>query len=725
MANKRITKDTVDINGRTVLYDNVVHNVSFYDTTAEDWSLVTDKSWYDESKYPYDSFLSTVGFDGRWSWFKERGDFFYTLSSGLVLSISGSPSRCGLSSQDKWYFTDDFIIKLYINEDLYYNEYRSNAAFGISVSKDSSTKARVSRYFDYDAFDIGYAFHTVSGYAPRYIGWTKEEFVPSSVTGDTVALCLERTGTNISAFVTNSNETITVASGYDFTSLSGTVYVEIEADTDQYNMFSCGASGLTCSGSVRSFSSFEQSDTGGIVGFPSNAIVVSDGFGISILDEQDASLAYRFRNIGGFDYVTSSGIIAAGAGHVFSTTASGSVDIDFKNDSIRTHTRNGVWVKNGAISDRNMRTYDTLSSYQTVVTGDYVASIDIQDSVSGVLVAVGNSNGLSVSKDSVVAHHVSASGIVDAVSFSDTGGLWWHECIEAQENGLLYTVNDVSSAVDAVSFSHDASYSVSSGDISAVSCNALSVSDSGFIVALAHSAGLDVLKAGVLYKYGAVGSHEAVFDGLFESALGIYWTGGHTMVFSNYMIYSTIHWSGSGRCAKLGFKGTQLLFAGNDVYMSQMVDLDDISSLFFDVHTVNDEAINIGYYLKFFVGTKEEYSIPINNTHTYLNIPIDVSSYKGNNFIKFQVVCTENSVPNENIYAMISNVTTMPINYTHKILTSIDNNIRDCKILGSYGKEKLFYSTKDGHGCIDLATNTEDFFETRDFEVYSFDAYRL
>lgn len=700
-----------DPTGRQLLYGTSVKDVYHYHPyTHSGWESAPELSWYTDVHMPNDSFIDTYNFDNKWEFFTDFDHSSFVVGSGIAFTISGSKDRCGVSSEGKWSVDGDFEITLYIDGGLYYNEYRSSASIGLVLSKDDSNKVKVSRYFDVDSVVLGYGVHTVSGLPLRYIGWTEYSLTEYPAVSDVESLRVVRTDGALRIDAGNKFGYTTLVSGMDASFIGDSVYVSIEAETDQYNVFRAGVAGLAVSGTVTP-SSIDMSDSfrGSAQPLPTNVLIVADDAGLSFINSDDSNLWRRLHNTANFSFTSVSGSISASDSIVCSVTSSGCSIIDFSNDSIKLYTHDGVWAKDGAISIASANTFSSFDAMDRPFIRSSVVRCAKSAYYGGnPYVSVGTENGLSVFSNGTSVGYTTTSGDVRALALSNNGSLWWHEYNEQSGEGVLYYKNDFSSVL-GVDFSADGSFNKSFVD--GISSNEINDIDSkdGFTV-VGHPYGLDIIGGPYIRRLGYTGSQEKIADGYFAEHLGTYWEAVYSEASRNYFAKRDMHWSGTGYCARLGFTGSLYILSGAMLYITQDVDVTNISTIYFDVHVYNDSSYYAPYTIYAALDGSIEYSLDVTpHTSTFSAQSLDVSSYSGVVSLRLGLMSYSTNLPFSGVSVGFSAVTTMPVEYTDTVLSS-NKPVTACKIVGDYGALKATYLTDDGYGIIDMHEYTEDFF---------------
>ena len=162
MAGTLFSTDSVDKDGRQLVLSDNIRDVYYYSATNETWDKegAASQSWHRELYIPNDSFDTAVLSSDKWeeSSSVSGAQRTFTHSNGLLsLGVEESEGSASISSDGKWRLSGDFDIRLYLDWDSYYNEYRSITHTFLRVGHDSANAVRVS--FAFDGVD-GYQFQS-------------------------------------------------------------------------------------------------------------------------------------------------------------------------------------------------------------------------------------------------------------------------------------------------------------------------------------------------------------------------------------------------------------------------------------------------------------------------------------------------------------------------------------------------------------------------------------
>ena len=723
----------LDLNGNKIIWDNSVNTVLYYAAGDESWDRTGNgkASWYLENTLPYDSFYGSQLSSDRWSYFNYKGIISGSVDSKLKLEVYNSESRGGVTSDNLWKILGDFDIKVYLDENSYYNEYRGNVSSGLTISIDNSNKYRISKYCD--NVSIGYKSDYVLDSELKFYGWTSNGDIDTTVGEDSVTcLRLVREGDVVSSYVSTDSGFSQVGS-----SVSGTVWgqsanVEIEIETEQYNTYKAHFLGFTVSGTLEESNTFSSQYRGSKGEFPENAIISVDGSGMSIIDDADKSLWMRFvlgsRNM--FRNVDTK--MSASEGKIFYTTSSGIFCLDFVEDKIINYRRGQTLKSNSNIATRNYPTSLYNSGTNAFVVDDDVLDIDIKKIDGNEYTAVATVSGIGLRIGSEDKVESPLSGRVQRVYISEDGRMYWNSYSQSTGSGKLYYREGIAGLIGAGSSFSFSSYYDTTTEISIASENINDIyvdTSFGHRLVLAHSCGVDYIEGGSSIKYGPTSVVDSIQDPTFSSYLGLDWLVfdsssssnlkigvGSVGVFPALQVSLSSEWFSAGsKSLKFSCGPNVNVILGDYRGVYQQVDFTGIDSIYFDFKLVSDLGTRSDnfYDLEVMVGSEVLLSFSdTEDTYISLNNVVDVSGYTGVSFLIFRMKSkyAGDSVTDNFFY--IDNIRSSQTSYDHAIMNVESHNILEAILLYGVVDKKVFFANADGFGAIDLITNTIDFFSS-------------
>jgi hypothetical protein len=354
MTRDLYTYTYLDGNGNQVLQSNKVNSVCYYSTEGESWDRYGGykASWYKEIDYPNDDFVGPNLSGNIWDYFSFRGTVSGVVDDGLHLSVSGTDSRGGVSSDGLWSLEGDFDVMVFLDDSSYYNEFRGTSAVGMSVSVSDSYRYRISKFFDGE--NIIHKTQKVEDRNLKYYGWFDSGDTDDISGSGSTCFRIRRSGDVIRSYVGVGGEFKELGECVSGTGWLGDAYVELELETDQQNTLRSTFSGFTCSGTIVPSGVFYSQYRGPDREFPVGAIILSDDYGMSIVDDSDMSLWMRFKYGADLFNSSNSPSISASNGRVYFTTSSGLHCIDFVEDKLKKYTKDYTAVSYSNITSRNV-----------------------------------------------------------------------------------------------------------------------------------------------------------------------------------------------------------------------------------------------------------------------------------------------------------------------------------------------------------------------------------
>lgn len=738
-SNKIFSSSYVDSYGNQLVWDDTIKNIVYYSTEAEVWDKYGGgtHSWYVENELPNDSFYGDSLSSSRWSYFNYRGTTSGTVSNKLRLDVAGSDARGGITSENKWSVSGDFDIRLYLSEDSYYNEYRGESATGLTVSIDDSNKFRVAKY--YNGTSIGYIEQFVEGIPLRYFTWRDNgQLYEGANTNDTTCLRIVRQGNDLNGYVSVGSEFISVGSGVSASVWGQEANIEIEVETEQFNTYGMDILGFTISGSLSEPTVFSSPIRGPKQEFPNSSLIVVDKYGMSVVDEEDMTLWMRFVHSEDLMFKDSDAQISASNGKIYFTTSSGLYCIDFVNDraslyvdGLEKRTRLGIVARN------------YCNDFYSVGENGFVMHHDVLDVASNVVdgndfVAAATVSGIGLLINSLDVK-TGPSHRVQLVDITSAGHLFWNNFDTDTGTGKLYYRDTLQNLVTdpSSSFSYTGYYDSTTTPVSLSSeeINTVSVStDTSSRFVTGHSFGIDYVGDFTRVTYGPVNIYNPISDPSFEETVGLYWrlasysasAGTASTVVSRletnfnvssmfpvFNVYRTSDWSSyGGTSLRLTLFSSGYVGIGDWGGVYQQINLTSTDKLYFDIKLDNTSTSKSTNYIDLEIVINDTVLAIFNDSsepYVRYNNSVDVSTFSGACVLIIRIKSKYSGVCLSNNSFFVDNLRVIQDTPDYAIIPSRTHSVLETMLIFGADK-KIFFSTQDGYGAIDVDTNSLDFF---------------
>lgn len=727
MSYKIYDSSFIDKNGNKVVWSNDVSQVLFYDASAESWDRTGagTPTWYTELFLPNDDFYSGIE-SSKWSTVGASDTKTISISDKALFSIEGDSGSLYLSSQGLWSLTGDFDIRLGINIDDYYDEYWSAVSFGLNVSSsDGTNNVRVAVVRNYDLTSKKFQSLYTEDANPLYFGWTS--LGAATDPGGVQYLSIKRVGSSIRCYL-NSTQIGSTITGSKW---SEPVYVSIGSESPEINTFKMSASFFNVvSGVTTPYTQFNSQFRGPEQEFPEKSLIITDSFGLSIVDYVEETLWMRFRSGENRAFNGLNTKIEALNGRVYYTSSDGFYIIDFIEDRVYKYKGTNLYRSSTKLALRNsIVSFDTPQSVPSLLS-DNTVQVSAKNVGGSEFVVVATTSGINVIIDrETVKQNTEGHPPATSVYISDNNKLYWSNYNSYNEGDLSY-YNNISllSSVSGTAFSRSgyldsesSFYRLSSENVTSIhSCYTGSVEQ----LVIGTAAGLDVF----LYlpdaeqssrSFGIVVPQNPIMDPLFSSYVGRTWkTVSNTFVPCGLASRSS-EWSTNGNYSlklQIGNSGLASIHAGDYTGVYQRVDFTPIDRVYFDVRLVGvqvDETTlgHCSYEVVVDSDIVASFSEPFRyEDNTLVAESIDVSSYSGFHDFMIRVKSNIGSPSQTTRYAYFSNFRVGISSCDYNVLGGTDPVVSSVFITYSDSSKKVVYSTSHGYGSIDLVNNTSDFF---------------
>jgi len=714
----------LDGNGNQILVNNNVNSVCYYSSSDETWDKTGGgcASWYIENNTPNDIFLGPNLADNIWDYFNFRGTVSGIVDQGLHLSISGSDSRGGVTSYSTWKLSGDFDIKAYVDEDSYYNEYRGSSAVGVSVSVDDSYKYRVSKFFDGEK--IVYKNHYVENSNLKYYGWFDIGEEIDTINTGTTCFRIKRDGDVIRSYIGNNGVFSQVGTYVSGTMWSDDVYVSLELETEQENTLRTTFDGFTVSGTIVPSGTYPSAYRGVQKEFPDSALILTDDYGMSIINEIDMSLWMRFKYSPDLFVSENSPIISANNGNIYFTTSSGLHCVDFVNDKLKKYTKDYTSESLGGVSSRNVVNSYNLLPESGFILDNRIVGVSAKNIDNNSFVAVATTSGVGLLVNDVGKKCFTTIG-TKAVRLFDSGYLAWNENSGNSDIGFLSIRENISNLVNDLSptFSRSFYYDTTTTPaLSSVDINNVYIQNDGVLRLVAcNDFGLDYIDNSVVTYFGPESVDNPVLDGEFNNYIGINWVRNPSVIgFNQFDIFRTSEWSTSsyGYSLCLSMISNRYTFDGDYDEVYQQVDLTNTGFVLYDIKFIKPTGWAGGYVsLDVLIDDTVIASYDDVISKEYFGMVLDLHQYVGIHTLRFRInshysgQCALETYGGLDDYRFyVSNIRTNDVSLFSSIIPTSSSEFLDAYILYTSTERKLFFSTRSGYGSIDVDTKTLDFF---------------
>lgn len=740
MAGSLFTSAQFDTDGRQlVLSDNILH-VSSYSTVGEFWDTAgtNQQSWAREIYIPNDTFDSSSMLVDRWSLVDTSSSVGEAVvqqtGNSVQFSLLASEGRLGYSSENKWKLSGDFEIRLYIDWSFYYNEYRGISSTYFKIGVDDKNAVRLTFTFD-GASKYQFRSEKIVGRDPKFFEWKKngEHLSFSQISGPKgyEYFKITRQSGVVSTYVFDGEVDVQLGTGVADAAFSSDVYVEFGVENKEYNYYkSSFTKFFVVSGQVTPEVVFSSSLRGQQVGFPQKSILVVDDFSLSIIDEPTSKLWMRF--LISEDNALSSGSIRLSASHgiIYCAFGDGVTALDFPNDRILKYKSGVVYLADENIAMRNsgvlFREYITsIGNFLDNNSHDVVsARIAGQDYVAfthdlGVSVFRPLASGVSNSTDGNIPGNI--------VKISQRGSLYWSGYDQTNNSGdISYFSNIAALTVSGTeSFSRTGYYgSDSLFEVFGNNIRALDVVAAGDLdlLAVGSTEGITFISpaAGAVSFGVSAPADNPFLDPSFEDHIGVYWK----MFYTGF--HTPIDLSFSDGISPSGTKGLKIRYldsGSNRVWQEdtllgvyQDVDLTGVERVYYDLHispTSGANEHNNLWDFEIVVGDVVVKSYTdISGPFTKFNDSVDVVSFSGVHrfYFRCRMIKDHSAGNTSQRFAVVDNIRTSVGDPNYRILPPGNANVLEVLLQYDSSGHKIYFSTQEGYGAIDLDDRSLDYF---------------
>jgi len=142
----------------------------------------------------------------------------------------------------------------------------------------------------------------------------------------------------------------------------------------------------------------------------------------------------------------------------------------------------------------------------------------------------------------------------------------------------------------------------------------------------------------------------------------------------------------------------------------QQVDLSSTDRLYFDYKLDTTSSSNLLDF-EVVVNSNVLYNVSdLDGNCERLDAVIDVSSYTGFNVVEFRVRAKYSGLCDTSSVFYVDNVRSVQTTPDYAIIPTSTHEVLEVFLLDRVSEQKIFFTTEDGYGCIDLFTNSLDYF---------------
>lgn len=744
MAGELFTSDALDTDGRQLVLDDNILSVYYYDASAESWDRdgASLQSWFTEKFKPHDFFDTATVSSEKWIINDTATATVSTTSQTngvLLLGVEEDEGIVSLSSDSKWRLSGDFDVRLYIDWESYYNEYRGITDTFLKVGYDDENSARLSFSFDgvggfefraEKLVDRNFNFFEwlISGAANALTDFSEAE--------QYTYFKLVRQSGVITAYLSTGATQIQVGDSISDAVFSNDLFVEFGVSSLEFNTYRSGfLKFFVASGTITPTLEFFSTVRGEKQAFPNRVIMAVDQSSLSLIDESDSTLWMRFLFGTNAPLPDSNLRVRACNGVVYCATSDGLVALDFVQDRIYKYKGSDLLLADEPLALRNadpvfqinIDNYGTFSddnvhdvACRTVEGQDYVALV--------------NDSGVSVIRPLASGVANSADGPQPGVrvEISEKGAVFWSGYDSPNNTGELSFFSNISTLTSSGTtfFSRTGHYGVDTPLAvfgSNIATFDILTKDGVDLAAVGTSEGLTfiALSPGAPFtdsvSYGVVAPATNPFsDPSFDNYLGLSWkiaiTGFHE-IFDVRRVTPGL--SGETYAVRLGYSDpitNQQLQVGDSMSVYQDVDLTGVANVYFDLDITAPSGFGADtsvWNFKVKVGdTVLKTYQDLAGAFTKANDSVDTSIFSGVQRVSFVVeTVIEHSLPNIDQRAVtIGGIKTKIGDPDFRVLPAGNASIQEVLLQYDEQGHKIYFSSVGGYGAVDLDDNSLDYF---------------
>jgi len=735
----------LDSDGRQfVLSDNILH-VRYYDNSLEVWDKngAGNQSWYNEIFSPNDTFGAVNINTDRWNLIGPTRRTLEQADGDLLLGLERAEGKVSLSSEGKWRLSGDIDIRLYIDWDSYYNEYRSITHTFLKVGYDNSNAVRTSFVFD-GVSGFKFSSEITDGRDIRYLDW-RDNGSPEILDLFTDAFQwtyfrITREGSTVKTFISNGVTELQIGADVTEAAFTNDLYVEFGLESKEYNTYRQNFTKFfVAKGTVSPTTKFFSTDRGTGKGFPPHLIAVVDSGSVSLIDEDAAKMWLRIL-IGPNELIPDSSVrIAANNGTVYLTTPDGLVALDFVQDKIFKYRGSEIQVADEPIALRNAGvTFRTFAANAGTMPDNNIHGVDCRKIGSEYYIALTHDAGITVRRALASGVSNCSDGPVPGqlTTISDRGALYWTgNDVTTDVGQLSYYSNVAALAIAGTNTFSRAGYYGTDSTLPIMGENITcfgvrTVTDTDFL-AVGTTEGLTFISlipavpTSKSETYGVDTNTVNPFsDPTFTHDVGVDWIPFHNGYIRNNNIYNTQDWVTSSSWSLL-LRANDLqtganIIVGTKFGVYQDVDLTGVERIYFDLNFCPEGTGTNVWEFQIVVGDTVVKSYnSAEGPFIKFTDSADVLSFFGIQRVQLRIYYPVET-PGDRFpmglttlgdhYVYITNFRSAVGNPAYRVLPAGNSSIKE--VLLQYDDEghKLYFATAEGFGAIDLNHHSLDYF---------------
>ncbi len=744
MAGQLFTSTELDTDGRQVLLDDTVLNVHYYSTVDETWDKAgsAGQSWFLENFLPNDSFDTVSLAIDRWTPLDTSVDSGGTLSQSggkLVLGVEKDEGLTALSSDGKWRLEGDFDIRLYIDWDSYYNEYRGVTHTYLKVGYDAENAARVALTFD-GGSAFAFSSEKTVGYDLKFFDW-KDNEAPTELSSISSAqqydyFKIVRQGGVIQTYVSDGVNDVQIGADITESVFSGDLFVEFGVEAKEYNTVRSGFTKfLVSQGTTTPVKDFFSTVRGTQQRFPDKAVLAVDYQSLSIIDEDESTLWMRFVFGEGSPVSNNDTRVFGCNGVIYCTTSDGLVAFDFHRDQIFKYKGSSILVADEPLTMRNAEVVFRTFAGTGDIQDDNIHDVTCRSIGADDYLAFTNDAGVTVMRALTSGVAYCADGPLPGAraKISEKGALYWSGYDQPNNDGELSFFSNITalSAPGTNPFNRtdyygpDTDLSVFGANIVAFDVRTVNGADQ---VAVGTTEGISfvALSPGAPHtkstSYGVQSpADNPIADPSFEKHLGLDWRSFQVGLHPKFIIARDDSFStgSSTHSLKLAFKEPSNWFfeegtiAG--VYQDG-IDFTGLVRIYFDSKMLGTDGSSAGSNLwdfEILVGDTVAKSYrDIDGAFTKYTDSVDVTPFEGVRRLTFRIRMLGDyghvNMSQRAVY--IDNLRTTIGDPDYRILPAGNASVKEVLLQYDSAGHKVYFSTQEGYGAVDLDDNSLDYF---------------
>lgn len=741
MAGQLFTSTELDSDGRQTILDDDIRDVHYYSTVGESWDKVGagNQSWFLENFIPNDSFDAAVIASDRWKIVDTPAfsDSTTTQADGkITLGVEKDEGIVALSSDSIWGLQGDFDVRLFLDWDSYYNEYRSLAYTFLKVGVDEENAVRVS--FAFDGSGFAFVSEKTVDRSLTFFDW-KDNGSASSVANIAAAqqytfLQITRVSGVVKTFISDGVTATQVGNDITDAVFSGEVSLEFGVETKEFNTYRSGFTKVfVAEGTITPTIEFFSSSRGKLQSFPDRVIIVVDDIGISIIDEGTSKLWLRFLFGEGSAVLDNTTKVFGCNGVIYCTTSDGLVAYDFPQDKIFKYKDSSILVADETIALRNAgTTFRTFAGNIGTIPDNNLHDVACRTIGSEDYLAFTNDSGVTVIRALASGVATSSDGPLPGakVEISDKGALYWSGYDQPSNDGELSFFSNIVALAGPgdTSFNRTDFYGVDTAlNIFGANITAFDVRtvDGVDLVGVGTTEGITFIAfspaapftGSVTYGVSSPADNPIV-DPAFGNYLGLDWRSFVSGVLhEDFIIERNSTFSTEGSLSIhlrfLDLSASGFFEEDTTIGVYQDVDLTGVERVYFDIKLERNIEPDNFWDFEVVVGETvvKNYS-DTEGDFTKFNDSTDVLSFSGVQRLKLQLRVVADGAPGlpSSRHVYVDNLRTKIGDPDHAVLPAGNASVKEVLLQYDDQGHKIYFSTAEGYGALDLDDNSIDYF---------------